>query len=339
MKRIAAFILCAALLTASMVTASAQSFAKPGGGAEEFSDAYIARVMEYLHIIEDFSAGDKFEKAGMLNAVGDMILKNPITGLGEYEGEEGVPMENPRKISNVCFKISAEEFEWYTKNVFNMDAQRVYVSGGDFYYYDGYYYGAYNNRRRYSGTPFTIDVMYRLNENILYLEYSYVSPYDSKTEKRFAIIKENYYNGELYFGILRIATRGMTDADRQEVLPDAILVTVNGNKVPFDQTPVIQDGRTLVPIRAVFEALDCKVEWNDAEQKITISRKQTSVICQIGSIGFDIYKDGKLSRKGEFEVPPQIIGGRTLVPVRAICEVFGCNVKWDNGTRTVIITS
>lgn len=338
MKRLTALVLTAALLLTTMVSVSAKSFAKPDGGTEEFSDSYIEKLTEYFGIIEDFSAGDKFEKSGMLNAVGDMILNNPINGLGEYEGEEGVYIENPRKITNVCYKIKAEEFEWYTENVFNMAVQRVYVSGGDFYYYDGYYYGYYTDRRRYSQTQFDIDVMYRLNEDILYLEYSYVSPYDGKKENRYAIVKEKYYNGELYFGIQKIATRGMTEADRQEALPDAIIVTVNGNKVTFDQIPVIQDGRTLVPIRAVFETLGCEVEWDNAEQKITISRKQTSVICKIGSTSYDIYKDGKLWGKGEFEVPPQIINSRTLVPVRTVCEVFGCTVKWDNSTRTVIIT-
>lgn len=40
-----------------------------------------------------------------------------------------------------------------------------------------------------------------------------------------------------------------------------------------------------------------------------------------------------------FDVPPQIIDGRTLVPVRAISETFDCRVEWDGGTRTVIIKS
>ena len=41
----------------------------------------------------------------------------------------------------------------------------------------------------------------------------------------------------------------------------------------------------------------------------------------------------------ELDVPPQLIGGRTLVPARAVSEAFGCDVKWDDSTQTVIITS
>ena len=40
-----------------------------------------------------------------------------------------------------------------------------------------------------------------------------------------------------------------------------------------------------------------------------------------------------------FAVPPQIINGSTMVPMRAIFDALGATVRWDGTTRTVLITS
>ena len=39
------------------------------------------------------------------------------------------------------------------------------------------------------------------------------------------------------------------------------------------------------------------------------------------------------------DVAPKIIDGRTMVPVRFIAELFGCEVSWDANTQTVSIVS
>ena len=113
-----------------------------------------------------------------------------------------------------------------------------------------------------------------------------------------------------------------------------ISVIINGNPVEFDQPPVIQNDRTLVPLRAIFEALNAQVDWDADTQTVTAQRGDISIKLQIGSD--QLYINGKAVTLG---VPAQIIGGRTMVPARAIAESFGADVAWDNETRTVTITS
>ncbi|MCD8390599.1 MAG: copper amine oxidase N-terminal domain-containing protein [Firmicutes bacterium] len=113
-----------------------------------------------------------------------------------------------------------------------------------------------------------------------------------------------------------------------------ITVTVDGDFVTFDQSPTIVSGRTLVPVRAIFEALGASVEWDGDTQTVTSTLNGTTVTLTIGS--GTMYKNGAAST---LDVPAQMINDRTLVPVRAIAEAFGCNVDWDGDTKTVIIES
>ena len=113
---------------------------------------------------------------------------------------------------------------------------------------------------------------------------------------------------------------------------DTIKVTVDGVMVDFDQPPIIENGRTLVPLRAIFEAMGATVEWDEDSQTVTSVLGDITISLQIGS---DI-----LYRNGEaitLDVPALIVGGRTLVPARAVAESFGAAVDWVEQTRTVII--
>lgn len=111
-----------------------------------------------------------------------------------------------------------------------------------------------------------------------------------------------------------------------------ISVTVNGNAVTFDQPPIMVNDRTLVPLRAIFEALGATVDWNGETQTVTSTRDNTTVSLTIGS---NIMTKNSISY--ELDVPAQIVGERTLVPVRAIAEAFGSAVDWNGETQTVII--
>ncbi|MBQ3110796.1 MAG: copper amine oxidase N-terminal domain-containing protein [Clostridia bacterium] len=102
----------------------------------------------------------------------------------------------------------------------------------------------------------------------------------------------------------------------------------------YGQTPVIVEGRTLVPLRSVFEALGATVEWNN-EKRAAISEKGDLVVV-VAIDSKEMMVDGTPKA---IDVPAQIMNGRTMVPVRAVAEAFGCKVEWDNATRTVIITT
>jgi len=113
-----------------------------------------------------------------------------------------------------------------------------------------------------------------------------------------------------------------------------IKVKVNGTKIKFDVPPMIQNGRTLIPLRACAEALGAQVQWLEKLQTAIITCNATRIAMPIGKSEYEI--DGK---ETPIDVPAQIIDGRTLVPVRAISEAFGADVKWEEETKTVYINN
>ena len=112
-----------------------------------------------------------------------------------------------------------------------------------------------------------------------------------------------------------------------------VKVVVNGKALAFDQPPIIESGRTLVPLRAIFEALGATVDWNQSKQTATAVKGDVTVSLAIGSN--ILVRNGK---NIELDVPARLVGGRTLVPARAVAESFGAKVAWDPATKTVTIT-
>ena len=124
-----------------------------------------------------------------------------------------------------------------------------------------------------------------------------------------------------------------------------VKVCINGQAVQFDVQPVIQDGRTLVPLRAVFEALGCDVHWLQEVKVIAIVKNDTTLLMCVGYKEFYLFTGDTLEALAQidlnqhiFDVPPQIVNGRTLIPLRAICELIGVDVSWDNAGKTVNLT-
>ena len=111
-----------------------------------------------------------------------------------------------------------------------------------------------------------------------------------------------------------------------------ISVYVNGSKVEFDVEPCIVDGRTMVPLRKIFEELNATVGWFGEKQEIWALRGVIAVHMNIGSN--KMYKN---IEEFYLDVPPQIINDRTFVPVRAIAESFDADVQWDSETNEVNI--
>ena len=112
----------------------------------------------------------------------------------------------------------------------------------------------------------------------------------------------------------------------------AINVILDGKTLVFDQYPVIMDGRTLVPLRVIFEELGAEVSWDDTTKTAVSSLENTTVKIQINNTDMYINSAVKV-----LDVPAQLIGGRTLVPARAVAEAFGCNVTWDGENSIVYI--
>lgn len=113
-----------------------------------------------------------------------------------------------------------------------------------------------------------------------------------------------------------------------------ITVLLDGEKIEFDQPPVIISDRTMVPVRAIYEALGAEVEWDAATRTASGVKSGIKVSFTIDKPYVSINYNEKA-----IDAPATIVSDRTLVPVRALAEGFGVKVDWDGATRTVKLTS
>ncbi len=116
-----------------------------------------------------------------------------------------------------------------------------------------------------------------------------------------------------------------------------ITVTLDGEVVDvesYGSPATIVEGRTLVPLRAIFEALGATVEWDQVTRTVTSEKGSDTISLTVGADCF--YKNDE---PVDLDVPAQIINDRTMVPARAIAEAYGVAVDWDAASRTVILTS
>lgn len=119
----------------------------------------------------------------------------------------------------------------------------------------------------------------------------------------------------------------------------AINLVVSGSAIECDQAPVIVEGRTLIPLRAVAEAVGADVEWVANTKTVNIDSPVLSLALAIGADSMTATdKVAKADTVIDVDVPAQIINGRTMVPVRVIAETLGLKVDWLEDTRTVSIS-
>jgi hypothetical protein len=115
-----------------------------------------------------------------------------------------------------------------------------------------------------------------------------------------------------------------------------ISVSLNGSIVNFpNQQPTVVDGRTLIPLRGLFDTMGYSIDWNGETKTVTLEKNGSRISVQIGEKA--IYLDGSPI---EIDVPAQIINGSTMLPLRAVADASSSQVLWDNETKiaTIIAT-
>lgn len=150
---------------------------------------------------------------------------------------------------------------------------------------------------------------------------------DQSTEKSIPEVAE-FLNGAKEIDFLNIRDQSLLEEVSQ------IKVVINGKELSFDQPPIMENDRVMVPIRTIFEALGYTVDWYGDTQTAIAHKENNTITVQINNPEIS-YNRGTYS----FDVSPKIVSGRTLVSVRAISECAGCNVDWNGQTKTVVITS
>ncbi|OEH85277.1 hypothetical protein BHU72_04055 [Desulfuribacillus stibiiarsenatis] len=107
---------------------------------------------------------------------------------------------------------------------------------------------------------------------------------------------------------------------------------IKGATMKFDVPPVIREGRTLVPVRAITEGLGAKVDWNPATKTITITKDDKVIVLVLGSATVTVN-----GVPATIDVPAQVTNNRTIVPIRFISEILKVSVEYDNETGDIDI--
>ncbi len=115
---------------------------------------------------------------------------------------------------------------------------------------------------------------------------------------------------------------------------EEITVRLDDQKVECPVPARIENGRTMVPMRAIFEAFGMEVEWNNEEKSVTATKDDDVIKLTVGEKV--LYINGEAV---ELDVAPYIASDTTLVPVRAISESLDAEVVWNNEKRRVEITT
>lgn len=119
----------------------------------------------------------------------------------------------------------------------------------------------------------------------------------------------------------------------ESMMPE-ITVKLDGETLTFDQQPIMQQDRVLVPMRVIFEALGCTVGWEESTR--TASAEKDGVVIYLQIDNELMYRNGE---EVLLDVAPCQVGDRTLVPIRAVSEALGASVTWEHYANCVTIFS
>lgn len=152
----------------------------------------------------------------------------------------------------------------------------------------------------------------------------------NSNDKRIEVTKvaDNQYSFIMPEGSVKVdvVTKAATYDKRIVLQIDNRNVLVNDATINGDVTPVIVDGRTMVPIRVITESLGGKADWNEATRTVTLT-----IDGKVLSMTIDTTIPG-------FDAAPVILNNRTYVPIRYIAEALGAQVEWIADSRQIVIT-
>ena len=138
----------------------------------------------------------------------------------------------------------------------------------------------------------------------------------------------------LYIKVFEVTVTGVTQALNISMQINNKKAYINDQELTVDPPPAIIKSSTFVPLRFVGDAFGVKMEYDAKTKKITYKTgKGDVVILQLNNE--KAYINGK---EVKISPPPQVVSGRTLVPVRFISVSFGANVDYVAQTKTVKIS-
>ncbi len=141
------------------------------------------------------------------------------------------------------------------------------------------------------------------------------------------------YSEEEMAGIRAVEMEMKQKYPEDLILPVENIIPI-GFTVKFDTPPVVREGRTLVPVRALTEGMGADVSWNAVDGTIVIEKD--GFIMQLQLRNSIAYVNGE---EVAIDVTPEIINNRTVVPLRFILQHFGYDVDWNTESGLIEITA
>ena len=175
----------------------------------------------------------------------------------------------------------------------------------------------------------------------LVYSYSYVGDWGRSLSPALEALDmsiEDFFSGQyMYLVSDEVKAKVVADvASYQSQKPNqagSITLWLDGSQLHMDIAPEVRNERTMVPIRAVAEALGADVKWMQDTQQIVMTRAGVTVTMTLNSTTASIDDETV-----EMDVAPYATNGRTLIPARYVAEFFGQKVGWDGEKRQVLIT-
>jgi hypothetical protein len=148
-------------------------------------------------------------------------------------------------------------------------------------------------------------------------------------------------------GITFSVTDSATGKDYSTSIAVVIKITVKlqiGNALAFmndkeyrlDAPPYIKNSRTMLPMRFIGESFGAAIGWNAEQRKVSYTLDNIVIELVIGNINASV-KKGEKTEQYKLDVAPEIVNGRTFVPVRFVSEQLGAEITWEANTKKVTI--
>lgn len=139
---------------------------------------------------------------------------------------------------------------------------------------------------------------------------------------------------QFLFCFCLLAAQLLPASATEALAASAIKVKVDGQELSVSQAPAVKNGRMLVPMRDIFEAIGASVTWNKTQKTVAAVQGNTTVLLTIGS------KTAKVNQTSKaLDEAVEIISGKTMVPVRFVSETLGAKVIWNGHANTVAVVT
>jgi len=246
---------------------------------------------------------------GYIDKSGEFVIEAMYVGAYPFTGEAAwVTYNNPVYDRYCMYLINRENTRltplWHYTTIDGETMQSGIVRVGD----ASWFYGALN----------------KYGAEVIPLSMVSITP----AVNGYSLIIPPQTGDKLVVGILKVSEAFETNQKSK-----LIKVKIDGQSLEIKDTdPIIENDRTMVPLRVIFEALGAELIWDEENESAIATKDGKEIKITIGKNTAMVNGNSV-----ELDAPAFIKNSRTMVPVRFIAESFDMKVDWDAKTQTVLI--